>query len=149
MRESSKSPSAAGRARRSRSSRARSVTIGNPLRCLPGTVLDTTSWAHQQRLVGFEAEVGHVRVELASLEAAAGDDVPEVAGNIAFEFVAALWREGYPAFRQPEQDRGTFPDPDIPEPDDVVVAAALKTEPWWPLNWRSPLPLALSQSWTV
>src|SRR5690348_12328067 len=52
----------------------------------------------EERGVVRDAEVGEVRVQLAGLEAAEADDVPEGAADVAAQLVAAVGGEGGPAF---------------------------------------------------
>jgi hypothetical protein len=65
-----------------------------------------------------DAEVGEV--QLAGLEAAEADDVPEGAGDVAAEFVPAVGGEGDPAFGAGEEDREAGGGGDGPETEGAV-----------------------------
>ena len=63
---------------------------------------------------------GEVGVQLAGLEAAEADDVPEGAGDVAAELVAAVGGEGGPAFGGGEEDGEAAGGGDVPEADGAV-----------------------------
>jgi hypothetical protein len=63
---------------------------------------------------------GEVRVKLARLEAAEADDLPEGAGEVASEFVAALRGVGGPALRGGQENGEAGAGFGVPEADGAV-----------------------------
>ena len=64
--------------------------------------------------------LGEVGVQLAGLEAAEADDVPEGSGDVAADLVAAVGGEGGPAFGGGEEDGEAAGGGDVPEADGAV-----------------------------
>lgn len=81
----------------SRPGSGRALPLWSPHLGLPG-------WKVEERGIVREAQARDPVVELADLEPAQVGCVPEATGRDAAEFVAAIGREGYPAFREREEN---------------------------------------------
>ena len=66
-------------------------------------------------------EMGEELVQLAWLETAQADGVPEPAGDLATQLVAAFWGKADPAFGQVEEYGKEFPGSRVPQPSHIDI----------------------------